>query len=629
MHVTSEGSDGGITLLLSGGGFRATLFHLGVIRYLREKNKLKNVKEIFSISGGSILAGHLAANWSDYTGDEEQFDRAASKLVDFTKSGVREKILRNSGLFWILAATIGVVLFTCSWIWFQFTATFCLIFLLVAFLAGFLFYLMEKKFRPIGFLTRGYQPLFDAKTVQKIASTGPDFYFLATNLTTGNIACFTKSGIYPNFDESKEVEDQLFVESSSCTLSECVAASSAFPPLFSPYAFLPKRFKIDKTELSKPQYFTDGGVYDNLGIRAFKLLSNKQGEVFVSDAERRFDWSTDTTFRGLAGRAARATDILMNRVNLLENELIEFAGVVQGKSGILPKFARLKEDFDGQVAPDAVLLSPELKKSTRRIRTDLDSFSDIEIQLLFTAGYSAAKVAEGGTPDLGQRIVLADCGIPQACGDGKWLPISDLPSLSTQQALDALEASEKVNIWKTLSRGAWQCWLALFLLVAMLLFNPVAIGLIQKVQFSPSDFYGSHVAFFGDEVPHWYSVPTAFVKTAMELAPTDERKINFLFVESERFGSATTMPFGVAAFEFKMEPPPKCDIFYQKAFLLFDDTKSVTVLKKLDGTPPAFKVSSVNRDCRLLMLIGVATDTNSDVEIVPSDFSFKVGDQNE
>mgnify|MGYP005640621919 CR=1 FL=1 len=38
-------------LALSGGGFRATLYHLGVIRYLRDTGKLEEVSDIASVSG--------------------------------------------------------------------------------------------------------------------------------------------------------------------------------------------------------------------------------------------------------------------------------------------------------------------------------------------------------------------------------------------------------------------------------------------------------------------------------------------------------------------------------------------------------------------------------------------------
>ena len=55
-------------LALSGGGFRATLYHLGVVRYLRDTGILQEVSDIASVSGGSILAAHLVLNWDKYTG---------------------------------------------------------------------------------------------------------------------------------------------------------------------------------------------------------------------------------------------------------------------------------------------------------------------------------------------------------------------------------------------------------------------------------------------------------------------------------------------------------------------------------------------------------------------------------
>ena len=43
-----------IGLALSGGGFRATLFHLGMIRFLREANILSAVTHVTSVSGGKL-----------------------------------------------------------------------------------------------------------------------------------------------------------------------------------------------------------------------------------------------------------------------------------------------------------------------------------------------------------------------------------------------------------------------------------------------------------------------------------------------------------------------------------------------------------------------------------------------
>ena len=46
-----------IGLALSGGGFRASIFQMGVLKYLAEKNKLEEISYISSVSGGSLLIG--------------------------------------------------------------------------------------------------------------------------------------------------------------------------------------------------------------------------------------------------------------------------------------------------------------------------------------------------------------------------------------------------------------------------------------------------------------------------------------------------------------------------------------------------------------------------------------------
>lgn len=75
VHQTGEGldvgpgptpsdlNDRGSCLCLSGGGFRATLFHLGAIKRLNELGVLAKLSTITSVSGGSILNGFLAAGW--------------------------------------------------------------------------------------------------------------------------------------------------------------------------------------------------------------------------------------------------------------------------------------------------------------------------------------------------------------------------------------------------------------------------------------------------------------------------------------------------------------------------------------------------------------------------------------
>jgi len=47
-----------IGIALSGGGFRASIFHLGVIRRLEELGLMKNISVISAVSGGSIIAAY-------------------------------------------------------------------------------------------------------------------------------------------------------------------------------------------------------------------------------------------------------------------------------------------------------------------------------------------------------------------------------------------------------------------------------------------------------------------------------------------------------------------------------------------------------------------------------------------
>jgi len=66
----------GSALCLSGGGYRAALFHLGVCRRLNELGLLAKFNAISAVSGGSIFAAHLAcrlvhvgdACFADYEG---------------------------------------------------------------------------------------------------------------------------------------------------------------------------------------------------------------------------------------------------------------------------------------------------------------------------------------------------------------------------------------------------------------------------------------------------------------------------------------------------------------------------------------------------------------------------------
>src|SRR5262245_21187484 len=60
-----------IALCLSGGGYRAMLFHVGALVRLNEMGKLSSLGRVSSVSGGSITAAVLALAWRDLDFDAD------------------------------------------------------------------------------------------------------------------------------------------------------------------------------------------------------------------------------------------------------------------------------------------------------------------------------------------------------------------------------------------------------------------------------------------------------------------------------------------------------------------------------------------------------------------------------
>jgi NTE family protein len=84
VHITDTGSafdssrnpEPGIALCLSGGGYRAMLFHLGALWRLNEWGYLAKLTRISSVSGGSITAGVLGFKWTKLSFDANGVARA-------------------------------------------------------------------------------------------------------------------------------------------------------------------------------------------------------------------------------------------------------------------------------------------------------------------------------------------------------------------------------------------------------------------------------------------------------------------------------------------------------------------------------------------------------------------------
>jgi NTE family protein len=90
MSILINGKTHRIGLALSGGGFRAAAFHLGVFHKLESMGLLWKLDLLTCVSGGSIVGAFLAANWgkSDTLDRLENYLRTRSIAVSSVIGGI-------------------------------------------------------------------------------------------------------------------------------------------------------------------------------------------------------------------------------------------------------------------------------------------------------------------------------------------------------------------------------------------------------------------------------------------------------------------------------------------------------------------------------------------------------------
>jgi predicted acylesterase/phospholipase RssA len=349
-------------LALSGGGFRATLYHLGVVRFLHDAGLLQQVSHITSVSGGSILAAHLALNWKEYCGTDEEFDAAAAHIIKFAQLDIRNRIVRRYPFYALANALLRLVRKQ-----------------------------SVRRFTRAGLLERYYEThLFGDKCLFQLPKQ-PELHILATNLSEGCLSSFNREGLTMQSRDSRAVKH---VSAGLATIPMAVAASSAFPGFFPPLVLRAWDVGESNGEFDV-QAFTDGGVFDNLGVRFFKVFESiasqhEHERVLVSDAGGKFKVIDESATGGLIRTALRASDILMDRVWSLEVEHF------QDKDDFT--FVSISEVVGSDEDPHAP--HTELQRHTARIRTDLDAFSELEIRSLAQHGYCGARRACRQEPDM-------------------------------------------------------------------------------------------------------------------------------------------------------------------------------------------------------------------------------------
>lgn len=438
-----------IGLALSGGGFRATLYHLGLVRYLYDAGILPQVTHITAVSGGSIIAAHLVLNWDRYNGSASEFDSVAGELLDFVRLDVRNRILRRYGLGFAIRGPRRLL--------------------------G----LSNRILSRTGLLEYHYEKYLYGDTSLFQLPENPRLHLLATNLSEGRLCSFQRDGLLMI---GRGAGDDFRIDHFRIglgTVPMAVAASSAFPGFFPPMELTGADVGARSGEFGR-QAYTDGGVFDNLGIRMFRFLAlSAETEqppwdgVLVSDVGKPFEIQNNRRGAGLIRTAMRASDILMDRVWQLENETFKDApGFV---------FAKITEVIQPEQDPTA--LHPEIQRRLPSIRTDLDRFSNLEISCLIRQGYCVARKTCQSRPE------LFGTATPQESPAGSVFAPPARASVATERRERAwhepievtrdartLYASAIRRIWSTLlDYRDWASWVYVPLIIPLLFVLPYAI----------------------------------------------------------------------------------------------------------------------------------------------------------
>lgn len=338
-----------IGLALSGGGFRATLFGLGSLWRLNEAGLLGRLDRISSVSGGSILAGLLAHRWKRLEFVEGRATNFEQEVADPLRNFCHKTIDIAAGIKGIL-----------------------------------------NPFKSAGeYLAQCYdEHLFHGASTRDmpdpLLAGMPLFVLYATNMQTGR---------------SFRIRQDMLADwmlgmarGASIPLAQAIAASSAFPPVFSPViietppASWSEGAHIQNLDRLRSRIvLTDGGVYDNMGL---ETMVGKVDLVLVSDAGAPFEIEVEPSETPL--QLGRVRDILIDQTRALRKRWLIEDFIAGRRHGA---YWGLDTRIGDYADPAAAAVDNETTARLAQIPTRLAGFDDHSAGHLINWGYALADAA--------------------------------------------------------------------------------------------------------------------------------------------------------------------------------------------------------------------------------------------
>ena len=375
-------------LALSGGGLRASLFHIGVLGRLAELDLLRHVEVISTVSGGSIIGAYYYLKVKELL-EGRRSDRlspgppAYIQLVQEMEVDFLHTVQKNLRMRAFLDQRKNARMFRESYSSTDRMAELYTEYLYAPVQGTTGIFLKDLPIDPAAF------PTPDDGLSCKI----PTLILNATALNTGHLWQFT--GAFVGEDSSRynksarqmPVMPKLYFDSPELTprqrfildrltLGQAVAASCCVPGLYEPLCL--NGLYQSETGEDIVIRLVDGGVFDNQGL--ISLFAEDCTQILCSDASDLLKPVQDPSTR-LLNVAIRANEIMMDRIR---NTILDDLFTRPPYSYV---FFHLGATVSPQTFPDD---APQLLYALTHIRTDLDSFTDREACTLMYYGYRLA-----------------------------------------------------------------------------------------------------------------------------------------------------------------------------------------------------------------------------------------------
>jgi NTE family protein len=374
----------GVGLCLSGGGYRAALFHLGALRRLDELGVLGQVRTISAVSGGAIIANLLADPrlvWPEPPApDDDRPERSGGEpaAADGPPSGHAGRLQdgRVQGFEELVAAplerlaqrnirTPALLTRLLPWRW----------------------TMPDGSTRALADQLADAVPWWSTP-LRDNAVGGPTVVTGATEIAYG--VDWTFAGPSAEHPRGRIGDYRLGYAAPPPELrvADAIAASCAFPPYFEPMAFDGNVLRLAggshgnedqqaRDEIRGRIRLTDGGVYDNL---ALEPVWKNHSTVLVSDGGSVFRARTERT---VFGRLLRIMAISSGGGTSVRLRWLHASFARAALSGVT-------WSLDTEVPQSYPAATVELVNA---IRTDLDAFSRAERHVLERHGYLVADAA--------------------------------------------------------------------------------------------------------------------------------------------------------------------------------------------------------------------------------------------